>query len=118
MNIQAIVGHITSFDGRNDSEVDSFINKISDTSEFQNEVVNDIDYDVDDLLIAIALNPDNNHKEIIQQISTLRDTIRERAIDLYCEIDEENNQPQSTWEANGFNSERDFQRYINGGSHV
>lgn len=114
MSIQEIVSKITSFDGRNDSEVDSFINKISQTSEFQNEVVNDIDYDVDDLLIAIALNPDNSHKEIIQQISILRDTIREKAIDLFVEIEEENNQPQSTWEANGFNNERDFQSYING----
>jgi len=111
MSINEIVHNADDFDGRDDAATDAFILSITNTPEYEADVVNEIDFDFDDLLHAIATSDDKSIKE---QLSVIKDAIRENAVDLFCNIQKDNDAPRNEYEANGFASESDFNKYING----
>ena len=79
MNINAIVkAHFLEMDDDDESEIDWFMNKIDQTSEYRQEVLNEIDFDFDDLLHAIASDGD-----VDAEIEEIKNQIRSNAKDLY-----------------------------------
>ncbi len=110
-NINEIVYNTDDFDGRDDIATDAFIMSIASTPEFEADVINEIDFDFDGLLRAIATGDDKSAKE---QLEVIKDKIRENAVDLFCNTRSDNDAPRNEFEANGFASESDFHKYING----
>ena len=81
MNITEIVkAKWTGMDDTDNDEIDAFIIAISQTTEFSDEVINEMDFDVNELLLGIATQDDDYRDTYLEQFQT---TIRENAVNVY-----------------------------------
>lgn len=81
MSIHEIVkAKFTELDVTDDDKIDEFIIAISQTDEYSSDVINEMDYDLENLLGAIATKDKRDEKE---QIEILHIDIRLNAVNLY-----------------------------------
>ena len=84
MNINKIVeSKWLDLDETDNAEVDAFILAISQTEEYGNEVINEIDFDMSELLYGIATCDDDYRDTYLEQFKT---TIRENALTLHQNV--------------------------------
>lgn len=81
MNINEIVkAKFMDLDTDDSAEVDKFILAISQTEEYGDEVINEIDFDMSELLHGIATCDDDYRDVYLEQFKT---TIQENALTTY-----------------------------------
>jgi len=96
--INKIVFEFEGLDKKDAPEVDWFIHSIRKTDEYRAEVINELDYDLDEFLNALATDDDCLKSEL----SIIKDRTRELAIDLFERVEEENNEPTESRESGMF----------------
>ena len=84
MNINEIVkSKWMDLDDTDNDEIDAFILSINQTEEYTNEVINEIDFDMGELLNGIATQDDDYRDTYLEQFQT---TIRQNAMTVYQNV--------------------------------